>query len=83
MKQKEKKTPMDNPAWLVVFAKLAIMAVSRHTESMHPISPATTREILDVSRNSEVPEDVLRRGFRPTLSRRRAPPKFDSVATVT
>jgi hypothetical protein len=43
MKQKEKNTPIDKPALLVVSAKLAIMAVSQHTDSMHPISPVTRK----------------------------------------
>jgi hypothetical protein len=41
MKQNEKKTPIERPAWFVVPAYSAIMAVSRHTESMHPVSPVT------------------------------------------
>jgi hypothetical protein len=39
--QKEKNTPIDSPAWFVVPANSAIMAVSKHTESMQPVRPVT------------------------------------------
>jgi hypothetical protein len=41
MKQNEKKTPIERPALLVVPAYSAIIAVSKQTDSMHPVSPAT------------------------------------------
>jgi hypothetical protein len=44
MKQNEKTTPIARPAWFVVPAKLAIIAVSRQTDTIQPTNPVTMKE---------------------------------------
>lgn len=83
-----KNTPIALPAWFVVPANSATIAVTRDNDIIQPLRPMTTTRSLAPVSSRALKSDVrgvylLNNLILPSLSIISAPTKFDIAATVT